>query len=272
MRTALVILGALLMVATAQGQSVPIDEEDSETGLERMIETDRNSFTFTPLTVDPNRLIAEVSYTYFEVAAADPKHSFPEYLMRYGLSKRVELRFGWNYETGGSEDPAVGDIANFFGADMEQQVLYGAKVSLTHQRSWRPATAFFAQGHTPTGGPQNASQLRYGYSLGWELPNEWIVDAGFEGGTDQAEGDHYSIWAPSAVVKFPFGREKRWFTHLEYFSVLSTQKREPFSNHFLDTGLHHLITPNVEFGGILGIGLNPDAPPLIVSIGLGVRF
>lgn len=266
----LAVLAGDARSALAQADAEP--EGDADTLLERLIETDRNSFTFTPLTVDPGRLISEVSYTYFDTPGAAAKHSFPEFLTRYGLTERVELRFGWNYETGGTEDPAVGDIANFFGADMTQQLLYGAKVATTTQRGPRPASAFFIQGHTPTGGPQSLSQLRLGYSLGWELPNDWIFDAGFEYGTDTIEGDDYTVWAPSAVLKLPFGRERRWFTHIEYFSVLSAAKEEPFANHFLDTGLHRLITPNVEVGGILGFGLNDDAPPLIVSLGLGIRF
>jgi hypothetical protein len=271
---ALLLLAAVVghaRSAPAQDEAAP--DDDPATRLERLIETDRNSFTFTPLTVDPGRLITEVSYTYFDITpGAEAKHSFPEFIARYGLTKRLELRFGWNYETGGTENPAVADIANFFGADMTQQMLYGAKLSLTHQKGLQPATAVLVQGHTPTGGPQSISQLRMGYSLGWELPNDWIVDAGFEYGTDRIEDDSFTIWAPSAVVKFPFGREKRWFTHIEYFSVFSVAMEEPFSNHFLDTGLHHLITPNVEVGGILGIGLNDAAPPLIVSLGLGIRF
>ncbi len=166
----------------------------------------------------------------------------------------------------------MGDIANFFGADMEQQMLYGGKVALSFQKGLRPASAFFAQGHTPTTASQANTQVRLGYALGWELPNDWIFDAGFEFGTDSVDGDGYNIWAPSAVIKVPIGRNKRWFTHLEYFSVLSEGKREPFDNQFLDTGLHHLITDNIEVGGIVGLGLNPDAPPLLVSFGIGVRF
>ena len=192
--------------------------------------------------------------------------------MRYGLTRRLELRLGWNYETGGTENPAVADIANFFGADAQQQMLYGAKFALTHQKGRQPASAFFVQGHTPTGGPQTDSQLRLGYSFGWEFKNDWIFDASFEYGTDVTEGDHYTLWAPSAVLKIPFGREDRWFTHVEYFSVLSVAKQEPFSNHFIDTGLHRLITPDIEVGDLLGFGLNEAAPPIIVSVGLGVRF
>jgi hypothetical protein len=268
----LLVIGATLVVAIGpvRAQDRPADE--AETQLERLIETDRNSFTFTPLTADPGRLITEFSYTYIDVRVAEPKHSFPEFIGRYGLNRRVELRFGWNYETGGSEDPSVGDIANFFGADMELQAMYGAKYSLTYQKGPRPASAAFVQGHTPTGGAQTDTQVRAGYVFGWELKNEWIFDAGFEWGTDTIENDDYIIWAPSAVLKVPLGRERRWFTNLEYFSVISSGKAEGFSNHFLDTGLHFLITPDIEIGGLVGLGLNREAPPLLATFGIGFRF
>lgn len=262
----------LAALPVAHGQDDALSEDEAATMLERIIDTDRNSFTFSPLTVDPGRYLSEVSYTYIDVRSALPKHSFPEYLTRVGITEALELRFGWNYETGGSENAAVGDIANFFGADMEQQMLYGAKLAITHQKGLRPASAFFAQGHTPTGGRQANTQARLGYSFGWELPNDWIFDAGFECGTDSVDGDGYFVWAPSAVMKFPFGREKRWFTHLEYFSVFTQNKRDPFNNQFLDTGLHFLVTPDIEIGGIIGMGLNPDAPPLLASFGVGIRF
>lgn len=269
------LVAALLAVvggAPVAARQEETADDSAATQLERLLETDRNSFTFTPLTADPGRLIAEVSYTYLEVAGAEPKQSYPEFITRLGLTRRLELRFGWNLETGGSEAPGVADVANFFGADMEQQLLYGAKFALTTQRGPRPASAVFVQGHTPTGGPQEVGQIRLGYSFGWELPNDWIVDAAFEYGTDRAEGDDYTVWAPSAVLKVPFGSDRRWFTHVEYFGVVSAAKREPFANHFMDTGLHRLITPNVEVGGILGFGLNPGAPPVFVTVGIGVRF
>src|SRR5262249_57778444 len=31
-------------------------------------------------------------------------HSFPELLLRYGLTKRLELRLGWNYEVGSGNE------------------------------------------------------------------------------------------------------------------------------------------------------------------------
>jgi hypothetical protein len=98
--------------------------------------------------------------------------------VRYGISDRFELRLGWNYEWARERQPDAGNIAGFFGANAEQQIFYGFKAVVTRQSGWVPRGAFLAQGRTPTGGPQSATQLRTGYALGWTLPNRWEFDAG----------------------------------------------------------------------------------------------
>ena len=76
-------------------------ESDSETQeREDFIETDRNSFTFAPMTPRDGRLIFESAYSYINIGKEGPKHSFPESVFRYGIGDRLELRLGYNFETG----------------------------------------------------------------------------------------------------------------------------------------------------------------------------
>jgi hypothetical protein len=236
------------------------------------IETDRNSFTFARVTPGANRLIVESSYSYINLSGEKIKSSFPELLMRYGIGDRFELRLGWNYETGRERKAGGGDIAGFFAANAEQQVYYGFKTVVSRQSGWVPESAFLLQGHTPSGGPQSVSQLRTGYVLGWTLPNRWSFDAGIRFGTDKDEGGGYRLWAPSAVLKIPLTPDERWFTHVEYFSVTTRGKENDTSMQFVDVALHHLITPNVEVGGIVAFGPHSGGMNLVTNFGIGVRF
>jgi hypothetical protein len=293
------VCGALLPSSLATGQSIPppsasrapaapgpgersepteeleaaeaIDELEREE-IEEFIETDRNSFTFSRLTAGAGRLITESSYSFIDLHGEKIKNSFPELLFRYGIGDRFELRLGWNYETGRERRPDAGAIAGFFGANAEQQIFYGFKTVVTKESGWIPGSAFLAQGHTPTGGPETATQLRLGYVLGWRLPNRWDFDAAFRFGTDEAEGNHYTLWVPSVVLKIPLTSNERLFTHIEYFGVMTNGKREDTSLQFVDTALHYLITPNIEVGGIVAFGPLKHGLDIVTNVGIGVRF
>jgi hypothetical protein len=283
----LVVLG---LAATCRGQaeeappSVATPEnvgaaERSEEGsgselteTEEFIETDRNSFTFARITSGANRLIVESSFSYIDLHGEKIKFSYPELLMRYGIGERFELRLGWNYESGRERVPGAGDIAGFFGANAEQQIYYGFKSVVTKQASWIPGSAFLAQGHTPTGGPQSVSQLRIGYVLGWTLPNRWNFDAAMRFGTDKDAEGGYRLLAPSAVMKIPLTRDERWFTHVEYFGVFTQGKENDTNLHFVDIALHHLITPNLEVGGIVAFGPHNGGLNIVTNVGVGFRF
>jgi hypothetical protein len=249
----------------AEAASQPDENQD-------FIETDRNSFTFARQTAGANRLIVESSYSYISITGQTVKSSFPELLLRYGVGDRFELRLGWNYETGKEVRPAAGDIAGFFGANDEQQLYYGFKAALTRQSGWIPGSAFFAQGHTPTGGHQSLTQLRTGYVLGWTLPNRWNFDAAVRFGTDNDEGRGYVLWVPSAVLKIPLTEELRWFAHVEYFGVFTSGKEVDVSKHFVDLGLHYLITRDLEIGGIVAFGPHSHGLDIVTNVGVGVRF
>jgi hypothetical protein len=246
------------------------DSEEAEN--EDFIETDRNSFTFARMTPGANRLIVESSYSFIDITGVKTKNSFPELLLRYGIGERFELRLGWNYETGRERVPSGGDIAGFFGANAEQQMFYGFKTVVTKQTAWIPGSALLVQGHTPTGGPQSVSQIRTGYVVGWQLPNRWEFDAALRFGTDKDEEGGYRLWAPSAVLKIPLTTSERWFTHVEYFGVITQGKESDTNMHFVDVGLHYLITPNIEVGAIVAFGPHTGGMNLVTNAGIGIRF
>ena len=198
--------------AVAERELAAIAEETDVAETAQFLDTDANSFTFAVRTADKNRMIFESAYTNIRIGKATTKQSFPESLFRYGLTDRLELRLGYNYETTPSfRDAVEGDIAGNFGINAQQQIYYGFKYQVSRQqkeKQWQPTSAFLFQFHTPIASEQSHTQIRLGYALGWTLPNGWNVDTGFRYGTDRELGYDYTLWAPSAVVKIPFGRAK----------------------------------------------------------------
>lgn len=243
------------------------------------IETDRDSFTPATSTVGRRRLVVESAYTFLDNRGVKETHSVPELLLRYGLTDRVELRLGWNYEVGGAGNEATGadaaDEAVGGGSRLvrEYTLAYGFKFGVTEQDRWVPQSVVIVQGFTPTGGSAGASpatQLVATVAGGWVFPNRWRFDAAFRYGTASEGGDRFNEWAPSAVLKVPIG--ERCAAHAEYFGIAATGSAENRTQHYFSPGLHYLVTPDFEVGFRVGWGLNDDSARFFSNVGIGVRY
>jgi hypothetical protein len=243
------------------------------------IETDRDSFTPATTITGRRRLILESAHTFIDNRGIKETHSFPELLLRYGLSERIELRLGWNYEVGGAGNEVSGaeageaDAVGGSGLLREYTLSYGAKFRITDQANWAPRSALILQGFTPTGGSADAStdtQVVATYVAGWQFSNRWKFDTALRYGTGSEEDDHFHLWAPSAVVKVPIG--ERVAAHVEYFGIYTTDKAVNSTKHFISPGLHVLLTPDLEVGFRLGWGLNDQSARFFSNVGVGLRF
>jgi hypothetical protein len=238
------------------------------------IETDRDSFTPATSTVARGRVIVESAYTFLDNRRVPETHSFPELLLRSGVTERMEMRLGWNCEIGGARTDTSGSLG---GADLsgggvkrDYRMSYGMKMAMTEQEGWVPASVMIMQGFTPMGGSATATQMVATYAWGWELPNRWKCDMAFRYGTNSEAGDRFEVFAPSAVLKVPVG--ENWNVHAEYFALFSSNKEHDFVVHYLSPGMHYLVTPDLEVGVRLGWGLNDQAARFFINAGVGLRF
>jgi hypothetical protein len=238
------------------------------------IETDRDSFTPATTLAGCGRVIVEAAHTFIDNRTVPETHSFPELLVRYGASDRVELRLGWNYEVGGAGSPVSGNVPSDLGEEdeleREHRLLYGLKAFVTEQGDWLPESALIVQGFTPTGGEATDTHLSATYVFGWMLPNRWVWDSALRYSTGSLEVDRFDVWAPSTVLKVPLG--ERWKAHAEYFGVFSDNREDETVQHFFSPGLHYLVTDNLEIGVRVGWGLNDEAPNFFSNAGLGWRY
>ncbi|MBX7166294.1 MAG: transporter [Pirellulales bacterium] len=243
----------------------------AEAGGGEEFETDRDAFTPATNTVAPRENLLESSYSFIDNRFGPESHSVPELLVRHGLTERFELRAGWNYEVGGGGTVSGGEVGGEdFVAEQESRVLYGGKYQLSDQSGWTPRSSLIVQGYTPTSGPSNASTITLGEAWGWEFANGWRWDSAFRFGTGFDEGDYLNQWAPSTVLRIPFG--ERWNAHAEYFGIMSSHAASDFSHHFASFGGHFLVTPNIELGMRFGFGLNEQSARYFNNVGIGWRF
>ncbi len=261
-------------VLTGEGGGESAREEEGEE-----IETDRDSFTPAVTLAPRRRMILETAYTFIDNRGFKETHSLPEFILRYGFSDRIELRFGCNYEVGGkgSEVSGLGlsSVEEFEGErqstlERATSISYGAKLRVTRQKGWIPGSAAIIQAATPVSGEGNTTLLTVSYVAGWDLPRRWKFDSGLRYQMASEEGDRFGVWAPSTVLKFPFG--EKWLGHVEYFGVISVDKAENFSRHYFSTGVHYLLTRNLEIGTRVGWGLNSDAERFFVNTGIGWQY
>ncbi len=246
---------------------------ESEEGEEEdEIETDRDSFTPATTLVGAGRSMLESSYSIIDNRASLDRHSFPELLLRVGLTDWFELRLGANVEIGGGgtvSGSELGGDEEGTGSKTETNVLYGFKAALTDQIGWVPRSALIVQANTPTSGPDTATQLVTGYVAGWTLPNGWIWDYSVRYVAANEEHDHFNQWAPSTVLKIPF--YEKWNTHIEYFGIFSDNKADNVNPQYFSPGVHYLISPNCEVGVRTGWGINRDAANFFANVGIGWR-
>lgn len=252
----------------------PDSDADAENPFEHHLETDRDSFTPATTTVDLGRWIVESSYSFIDNRRAPDTHSFPELVLRYGISERFELRLGWNYEVGGGGN-VVSSVEGEEGLEgrkleRESRALYGFKWRVTDQVRWIPESSFIVEGFTPTSGDATATEASATYVFGWELPGKSKLDTALRYASATDRDDDFAIFNPSTVLRIPLS--ERIYAHAEYFGAIPHGRAGGRSQHFFSPGLHYLVTPDVEIGFRLGWGLNDAAARFFSNVGIGWRF
>ena len=241
---------------------------------ESEFETDRDAFTPSTRAAGRGCWIGESSYSLIDHRHVPETHSFPELLLRYGISERIEVRLGYNIEIGGGGNAHSGFVRvdRFEEPTIEkgQRFLYGIKAQLTEQCRLLPESSVIIQGYTPIAKDDTDTQLAATYAFGWALENRWKVDAAIRCASSGLREDDFNVWASSIVLRIPLG--DRWAVHGEYVGFFSQGKALDFVQHYFTPGVHVLITPDVEVGVRVGAGLNQQSDRFFCNAGIGWRF
>ncbi|MGH7583987.1 MAG: transporter [Gemmatimonadales bacterium] len=232
------------------------------------IEADRPDFTDGVATLARHHLQFEGGYSYTSAGrGSGSQHSFPELLIRIGLSREVELRLGENFLVdcgGGSAATAVKRRSGLDDVDL------GTKIRLLPQRGVIPALSAEASVTAPTGNRDvtgNKDRFLPGAALllGWEIDRAW--SAGVETfGTAMPDNGGSAI--ASFSVQYQAGG--RWQLYEEGYVVLPLGGTEA-SQRYSDSGIHFFVSQDIQVDARIGWGFGPGSDRFFAGTGLAVR-
>jgi len=246
---------------------------------EERIETERHDFTQSATTVGRGVVQVESGYTFFyddEDGERESAHTYPELMLRLGLSEDIEFRLRWDYawvfaeegEESGAED-----------------LRWSFKLQISEQREswWRPTSALEINSTLPTGGEAwTTGRVGIGldYIYQWEVA-EGTTLAGSTGFSTDGFGDFGLLpedpqadkslaLSQSAVVGFELSESNT--AYVEWFAIFSHGLEDELAIHVVNVGIDHYVTDNFVLDVRTGLGLSGDADDFFSGVGGGYRF
>lgn len=247
---------------------------------EERIETERHDFTQSAITVGRGVVQIESGYSFFYKDAHDEiekSHTFPEMLLRVGLSEDIEFRVRWNYAW-----QFIDEHDDLAGAE---DIRYSLKLQLSRESCChcRPTSALEIRGSAPTGGEAfstDSVEFSFDYIYQWALM-EGVTLAGSTGYATNGFGDfgfvpeepalaNFDVLTQSAVLGVELSESNTMY--LEWFGVFSDGLDDEFTISVANIGIDHYVTPNLVVDVRAGVGLSEDADDFFAGVGGGYRF
>jgi hypothetical protein len=267
---ALVVAPVLIVAAPAVSAA-----DDSRPQPPEMV-TDRPDATESAVVVPRGHFQFELGYSHSELdfeGILGSTDSFPEVLVRIGLSQSLELRagfdgYGWDEESVSGTESASSEGV--------KDTSLGVKVGLFEEKGARPQMAVLATLNFPTGAEEFTEsrllpELRMAFantlterlSLGYNVGAFWFGEEQ-EDGTERTSAS--AIWSVSLGI----GITERLGGFVEAFGnpVLSALGS---SSAAVDGGLTYLVRPNVQLDLYGGSGVSGDAPDWFAGLGISFR-
>jgi len=223
--------------------------------------TDRPDQTESSVVVPLGFAQVETGYLYTRDSGSSSREA-PGTLVRIGIARRVELRFGHAGFISAASGSGVGD----------SQI--GAKVNLVGESSWRPEVAVLTGFSLPTGQASLSSgrvdpsvlvafshtlssRVSLGYNIGhsWESPNK--ISA-------RQRLLRYSL-ALGVEITDKFGGFVEAFGNRAFNS-----SRSPANS--IDAGVTYLLADNIQLDLYAGRGLSAGAEDTFVGGGISFRL
>ena len=246
---------------------------------EERIETERHDFTQSATTVGRHMMQVETGYSYFYKKTSEEtesSHTFPEMLLRVGITEDIEFRLRWNHAW-----KFIEEEEDLIGSE---DLRYSVKLQLTRQEepSWIPTAAIEIRGSAPTGSTFSTGDAEFSCDTiyQWQLA-EGFTFAGSTGfGTngfgefgllpDPDFNDYYNVWSQSAVVGLELTELNT--VYFEWYGIFSDGLEEEFATSILNVGLDHYVNDNFVLDVRVGLGTNEDSDDFFSGIGGGFRF
>lgn len=224
------------------------------------IATDRPDQTESPFIVPQHYFQFEIGFVHEQVNSDEINQTYPNSLIKYGLTKKTELRL-------------ILDLGNnrSFGKNNSglNPVTIGFKTNLLEEKGIIPTTSFIGHLTIPSLASQDKKSLYYAPSfrfnmqhtiskkstLSYNLGSEW------DGITPE----------PTFIYTLAsgFSLSDRFGSYIEIYGF-APQKQA--ASHSWDAGFTYLINNNVQLDVHGGTAITDNAPDYFIGCGISFRF
>ena len=231
------------------------------------METDRPSESFTPTIVSKKHLQAEVGFRKehdTDEGRRSNDYLYPSALLKYGVSKKLELRMLIEEEADYDYAPEKHKTA----AGLEP-VKIGVKYNLFDEKGAIPKTSVIVRADIPKlaspdfKGDFVAPLFRLAMENSLTKKLSLVYNIGEEWEEDNVHGELFYSISPQLEITDKFK------AFAEVFGDLS--KQQTAKNTF-DAGLLYQVTPNLQFDIFGGVALSANAPDNFIEAGISFRL
>ncbi len=201
--------------------------------------------------------------------ARGTQHAFPDFLLRYGLTERLELRFGWPGYMTGDLDPAApgGRSSRVLNPNV------GLVYDLWSQRGLLPQTAVHAALPVPLdGNPFSLNSLQPLTELmyAWQTSERTALTGRSGFAIFRSESDNYTQFQQS--LAFDITLTERLGTFVSWNMLANRGSWNDTSQHMAGGGFSFLLTERFAVSWRSAAGLNSAAPDFITDLRFAYRF
>lgn len=229
--------------------------------------TDRPDFTESALTVPVRSQQLEFGQTFAQEGETQTV-AIGEFLLRSGLSDRIEMRLAAN-------SFAIEQTGTTRAQGMEDANI-GAKIALREagegSARWQPGLAMIVGASVPTGARVFRSDRvlpEVKLLAAWDLTDRVAFSSNLNWARAEQSGASYTEWSGSA--SFGAGVTDRVGAYLEYYAfgeATSAWRRREYVNG----GLTYLFTPSLQLDARAGIGPSAGQRDFFAGLGLSRRW
>jgi hypothetical protein len=243
-------LSILLIVFTSNAQDDKIDA-DRPDQTESSVNTPRKYF-------QAEFGFGKLNYLYDNFTAVHPT-----FLLKYGLTKRVELRLEGNFQSDYEQL-----IPNPLTTTVFGPVEIGTRIGLFEEKGLRPKTALlFHLGLPFTSTMHDANQKLFpSFRFCFQNSLSDHVALGYNVGAQWDGYDNTPTWFYTFVPGFNIG--ERWYAFAEVFGFL---KEGTQAETLIDTGLAYDFSDNTRIDISVGKGLGDSQTKNFFAIGFSFR-
>lgn len=232
--------------------------------VQEKIETDRPDQTETPFTVPKGYFQAELGFNKVNYKGDHYELVHPTALLKYGLSKRLELRLEHTYKT---------EIEHLIPNDNIVSTLepleVGFKLALLEEKGIMPKLSLIAHAGLPFLASKHArpDQLPFIVRLAMQNSLTKSVALGYNIGIERSETDQPAGWFYTFAPGFEIG--ERWYAYVEVFGTI---RQGELPDHAIDGGIAYFVSNNVKIDLSSGLGLSPESFKNYIALGVSFRL